>query len=464
MSQDVPPFEITETWPTPIVRDFGLFLEAAGAPSAYVTAAKQALDRKTLHALDQQMQTHRTAAHSRTDQEYYPLLNFFQRLCMGGRLHVLDKVRGKLRMVPTQRAGQFRELSPAGKYLALLEAAWVDCNWEQLPGGLLRSGEDAFGIHMALEDIAPLSAGQTIVGGRRGGRHTLFLLNHGALLTYLGFFGFLVCTPDPQAESDYGRKGVIVLKTVTITPIGEHFLKVLREDRPIALWNLPHQKHDPPEFPGQSCKPGDGGVEVETPFVDAFRPLLPADAAGLVLPRPVRQPKEGTYVFRVSLGRVWRTIAVSHKHTLEDLHLAIQHAFKFDNDHLYAFYMDGRPYSHDRYEDPRGDEGPFADEAAVGELDLYVRQKILYLFDFGDEWRFDVELCEVLEASHAGSPKVIAAKGDPPPQYPQWEDDEEFDEEWDEDDEDFDEDFEEDEADDAEDDRSGPDVTAEGAP
>jgi hypothetical protein len=259
------------------------------------------------------------------------------------------------------------------------------------------------------------------------------------------------------------RKGAIVPKTVTITPIGEHFLKVLREDRPICLWNLPHRRRNPPEFPGQSARPDDGGLERETPFVDAFRPLVPADAAALVLPRPAPQLKEGTYVFRVSLGRVWRAIAVSYRHTLEDLHLAIQDAFEFDNDHLYAFYMDGKPFSDDRYEDPRGGEGPFADEAVVGELDLYVRQKILYLFDFGDEWRFDVELCEVQRAAHAVSPKVVAAKGDPPPQYPQWEGedeelDEDFDEddgEWDEDDEDPEEDFAGDEDDDAEDDRPG---------
>jgi len=34
------------------------------------------------------------------------------------------------------------------------------------------------------------------------------------------------------------------------------------------------------------------------------------------------------------------------------LHLAIQEAFEFDDDHLYSFFMDNKKWSHDRYEYP----------------------------------------------------------------------------------------------------------------
>ncbi|MBL7219026.1 MAG: plasmid pRiA4b ORF-3 family protein [Phycisphaerae bacterium] len=441
MTENAPPYEFTETWPSPIVRDFDLFLEAIEAPSAYLTAAKRTLDRKTLHALDGQMLTFRTDTHPRTDQEYYLLLNFFQRVCMNDRLHVFDKVGAKLRMVPTERAAELMRLSPAGRFLALLEAAWVYCDWEALHGGGSRQRTDPLLIEMVLDALGGLHPGKALaVGGRLPANLAVLSAYGHPFLVHLGLFGLVEHTRNLPMESRFHSKGDICLKTVTVTPFGAHVLKVLREDRPISLWNLPGRKHDPPEFPGQSREPGDGGVEVETPFADAFRPLLPSGADSLVLPTsPTREWREGTYVVEVSLGPVRRTIALSDEHTLEALHQAIQDAFNFDSDHLYAFYMDGKRYSDDRYEDPRGDVGPFADEAAMGAIDLFVGQEFLYLFDFGDCWEFRVRVREVLDALHRGSPKVIAAKGDPPPQY-SWDD--EGEEDWDEDE---DEDDEEDE-------------------
>ncbi len=54
-----------------------------------------------------------------------------------------------------------------------------------------------------------------------------------------------------------------------------------------------------------------------------------------------------TYTFHVSLpgyGRVWRKLALPAEFTLEDLHLAIQNAYEFDNDHLYSFFMSGKAW------------------------------------------------------------------------------------------------------------------------
>jgi hypothetical protein len=50
--------------------------------------------------------------------------------------------------------------------------------------------------------------------------------------------------------------------------------------------------------------------------------------------------------------------------------------------------------------------------------------KMLFLFDYGDEWRFKVEVIGVSEKVPSGRyPKVVAAVGDAPIQYP--DDDEE---------------------------------------
>lgn len=54
-----------------------------------------------------------------------------------------------------------------------------------------------------------------------------------------------------------------------------------------------------------------------------------------------------TYTFHISLpgyGRLWRKLELPAEFTLEDLHLAIQNAYDFDNDHLYSFFMSGKAW------------------------------------------------------------------------------------------------------------------------
>ncbi|MGL4610338.1 MAG: IS1096 element passenger TnpR family protein [Trueperaceae bacterium] len=50
-------------------------------------------------------------------------------------------------------------------------------------------------------------------------------------------------------------------------------------------------------------------------------------------------------------------------------------------------------------------------------------KKLLYLFDYGDEWRFIVE-CKKIEASDGGNyPRVLESKGEAPEQYPDYDED-----------------------------------------
>lgn len=66
---------------------------------------------------------------------------------------------------------------------------------------------------------------------------------------------------------------------------------------------------------------------------------------------------------------VWIKIRTSYKNTFEELHLAIQEDFNFDNDHLYEFYIGrnkrtaiiytGNPYSE------------IEDYITIGEVTIY---------------------------------------------------------------------------------------------
>ena len=59
----------------------------------------------------------------------------------------------------------------------------------------------------------------------------------------------------------------------------------------------------------------------------------------------------------------------------------------------------------------------------LGRLGLEKGDKFKYLFDFGDEWRFQCRVMQELEEKTRYF-RVIKAVGDPPAQYPDWDDEE----------------------------------------
>src|SRR5207302_9709235 len=117
-------------------------------------------------------------------------------------------------------------------------------------------------------------------------------------------------------------------------------------------------------------------------------PPRPQPELAPVSPLHLPAPEHG-YRVKVSLEwkpSVWRVIEMLDNQTLEDLHLAIQRAFRWDNDHLYAFFLSGRAW--DRVTEvaaPFGDaEPPTTDEVTLAALEVRPGQRFLYIFDFGD--------------------------------------------------------------------------------
>ena len=87
--------------------------------------------------------------------------------------------------------------------------------------------------------------------------------------------------------------------------------------------------------------------------------------------------------------------------------------------------MDGKKWSKNRFTSPYDEQGPYGDEAKIGTLELYEKQNFLYLFDYGDEWSFDVEVFNIEDTNmRLLNPEIIESKGKAPEQYP------DFDDEW----------------------------------
>jgi hypothetical protein len=140
-----------------------------------------------------------------------------------------------------------------------------------------------------------------------------------------------------------------------------------------------------------------------------------------------------TCLFKVTYLRdpeVWRTIEIAADQTLDTLHHAIQDAVGFDEDHLYSFYMSGQAWDKDsEYASPHAD-GPSAAKVQIGSLNWRLKQRFLYLFDYGDEHRFEVQLLAINPAAAKGQyPRLVEQHGENPSQYGWDEEDEEWDEE-----------------------------------
>jgi hypothetical protein len=152
---------------------------------------------------------------------------------------------------------------------------------------------------------------------------------------------------------------------------------------------------------------------------ELVQPYFPEWRHNLALPAPEFQ--DGTYIFKVSLGRIWRRIAIPGRLDLDHLSDSILRAYQFDHDHLYRFSYKNRFRATTRINHPYMDEPPFTPEVRVGDLPLHPGTTLTYLYDFGDHWEFDV----TLERIDPVDPKmrraqIVETHGKAPKQYHAW--------------------------------------------
>jgi Plasmid pRiA4b ORF-3-like protein len=147
------------------------------------------------------------------------------------------------------------------------------------------------------------------------------------------------------------------------------------------------------------------------------------------------------YIIRAKLlhrKRVYRDLLVSGENMLDELAGLILNSFNFDCDHCFGFYSDFK-----RYYDSKEAYELFVD-LAEEENDLYggavdgakkvgtttvrsvftPKKKMLFIFDYGDQWEFEIE-CLKQEVQNEAITKleIIKKNGDSPKQYPDFDED-----------------------------------------
>lgn len=131
-----------------------------------------------------------------------------------------------------------------------------------------------------------------------------------------------------------------------------------------------------------------------------------------------------SYVISVSpYTGCYRHIRVATDISLSELAAVILDAFDFwDDGHLYSFFMDNKAWSDVAEYEKEPDKDSFwghGRKAANYTLEKALLRddgKFLFLFDYGDEWRFSCRVLREIPESTEGY-LVVRSKGDAPEQY-----------------------------------------------
>ncbi|MDF2989063.1 MAG: plasmid pRiA4b family protein [Eubacterium sp.] len=126
------------------------------------------------------------------------------------------------------------------------------------------------------------------------------------------------------------------------------------------------------------------------------------------------------YELKVSLTwdrYVYRIVRICGTDTLDSLSDLILKSFDFDDEHLYLFEME----SNDNCYYKIADFGEKSTDIPIDDLQLEVKQKLVYLYDFGDEWTFSIKVRKVEPTNIYKESTVVESKGTVE-QYPGYDD------------------------------------------
>ena len=303
----------------------------------------------------------------------------------------------------------WQKLNAAERYVALLEA-WLINGSDEILGE--RDTQASLANCRAIwQELAKKSTMK--FGLKRNDNNLLNYypgLHNLALMELFGFVRVTVSKPAPG-------QGWNVIK-IEALPFG------------VAIFQLLETKFIPQLYIGL----WDDSGENLTSLFSTLQPLIPSLNNELLLPPPPK--REGIFTFKISLEKdIWRRISIPSSLTLDHLSDEILDSVDFDNDHLYQFTYRNEMGRKVEVGHPSCDTLLFTDEVFLSDLPLQVGECMEYVFDFGDWWKFNVQL-ESFDPvkSRRKKPILLESHGKAPEQYPGWNDDDDDESDWDDDD------------------------------
>jgi hypothetical protein len=422
-----------------ILTDFDRFITyLCEHPALPVTNDKAVLKGTDLVAINERMMSFQTTFISaKFQQRSFSLLNTFFYIAKLGNFFEINtnQKNGKNTLIIKEKSIKaYDSLSDDEKYFFLLETFWCYLDWDEAFDCRSFWSTDFY------KDLKNKPVGKKMTIGDRDLKRKGEMEGPSDYFVAEIFqaFGFIELDWDINLTAR-PTKYVFPYASMTLLPLGKTMISILMFERPLYKWNRDNYIDDDLSFlfDTENSEEDDDEKDekntIKEKFVDAFLPHfkdLKIEKYLIEPPIPFdeRELISGCYYLKVSLaGNLYRTIKIGGNATFDDLHDVIQDAFDFGNDHLYAFFMDGKRWSRkgEVYWSPDADGDIFTDEVAIGSAGLVEGKKFLYLFDFGDSWEFSINVVSIKpDEDEPDIPKIIESVGENPSQYGDYDEDE----------------------------------------
>ncbi|RWZ54666.1 hypothetical protein EQV77_13525 [Halobacillus fulvus] len=379
--------------PLVLVEDFDFFLHYLQNESVKTTKKKGYIQRKHCFRMNEQLNVKQEEVTEKSDQFYYPRLHLFYHIVLASGL--VERKGNSLKV--QSRVDEYEALTDVEKFFFLLETFWVNVDWTVFQVAPSDRVCDYF-VEFAMWVVAhppekTLYSSESINGTRLE-----------KLMDVFQYFGVWTYELDP----DKRRLGsYVMVKSVRTTAVGWELLRTLCLERRVSQWNV-LQRH---QF-GERADPGDDPVDLifvyteeseaekhgltlttstaGEQFIDAFREKVTGGRLEKSLAKKVKEPASGTYTFEVTFQDERRVVQCPADTTFEELHEAIVDWFGFEEDHLYSFFLDGKPYSSKEV----SEYGPIMPDWTVGDQEFAEGDSFLYVYDFGNEQRVWIKVVD----------------------------------------------------------------------
>jgi hypothetical protein len=389
--------QVTETQPGPLLHDINVLLEMLQVAPLDLTATYR-LSRTQLEAINERLHHPIQVALKRPQQKSYPAILGLYLLLRASGLTQVDETGIKPRMLINEAIyEQWQNLKLVERFGHLLET-WLLRAHSDVVGAGRSSGVFSFprNVEKMVRFYKDIPAEGLQVAGNRNVEELLYIAPEWHNLGLMLEFG-MVRVEDSEPEAGKGWN----IQRIYRTDVGDAILPVLVSDFFSDLDYLFELE--------------DKGATIGA-LQPTLQPYFPEWQQTLTIKQDEFQ--EGTFTFKVSLGKVWRRIEIGAQHSLDALASTILNAFAFDNDHLYLFTYRNQFGAAEEVFHPYMDEPPFTSEVRVGEVPLSEGQSMTFLFDFGDNWEFKVQLEQIDPTRIEKVLRVIEEHGEPPEQYP----------------------------------------------
>ncbi|QXE20687.1 hypothetical protein [Clostridium sp. 001] len=387
----------------PFIEDFGAFINFILEKDPDLSNKTQVLGKNLCFELNSHLHFQRTAIKASYTQEQYIAIDLFFKLAVKSRLFLIQiNNKNKFKLIKTVCLEEFLNLNIYEKYVFLLEVFWTTYDFEE------ELRHNVFEFIELLNVISKTNSYSKIFKNDVGyGGFFSYYSKITRILRILGiceleFIDSVKSKYDDSIKSimptDFGREiSKTLITALDYINIEDYIISILKE-----RLNLKNSEED-------------------KAFIEIISMVFEPKLISKTINCNVEINKKGTYILKVLLGKnLWRVLKLSHNTTFHELHLLIQQAFDFDNDHMYAFYTGtSRRTGKELYSaDPFGESDEY-EELTIEEADIYKGQQFIYLFDFGDMWEFKIQVMDFIE-NEESTPQIIESKGESPQQYPDW--------------------------------------------